>query len=69
MGDESSGERDIAVMMGSRERDIGGKFLNRTAFQTITFLPSLNVYTILLCQTNQQFFQMYIQRNISTFIL
>jgi hypothetical protein len=56
MGDESSGERDIAVMMGSRERDIGGKFLNRTAFQTITFLPSLNVYTILLCQTRQQFF-------------
>jgi hypothetical protein len=34
MGDENSGERDIRVMKAA---DLEEKYLNRTAFQTITF--------------------------------
>jgi hypothetical protein len=37
MNDESSGERDIGVMKAAEKETLEEKYLNRTAFQTITF--------------------------------
>ena len=37
MSDESSGERDIGVMKAAEKEILEEKYLNRTAFQTITF--------------------------------
>jgi hypothetical protein len=37
MSDESSGERDIGVTKAAEKEILEEKYLNRTAFQTITF--------------------------------
>jgi hypothetical protein len=58
MSDESSGERDIGVMKATENEILEEKYLNRIPFQTITSSEVWNIYVILLCQTNQQCFQM-----------
>ena len=65
MNNESSGEKRYwkRIAYGNK------MYLNRTAFQTMNYFRTLNAFIILLWQTSQQFFQIYIQRKVPTFSL